>query len=60
MKTRTGNGTLKQSTIVKVLFVAATMLVCAYEGWNLWGTWGLAAAIPIGILASLGVKTFAP
>ncbi len=43
-----------------VVFVA-TLLVCCYEAWALWGTVGLAVGGVVAVLATIaGVKTFSP
>jgi hypothetical protein len=51
---------LDQSTIIKSIFVTGTMALCIYEGFAIWGVWGLLAGIVVGLLASMGIWTFSP
>jgi hypothetical protein len=51
---------LDQPTIIKTLFVVGTMALCIYEGYVIWGVWGLLAGLTVGLLASMGIWTFSP
>jgi hypothetical protein len=51
---------LNQRTIIKIIFVIGAMALCIYEGFAIWGEWGLLGGLGVGLLASMGIWTFSP